>query len=93
VCGGADPPNGVPDIICHQHSAMAIQRHPYRAAARLPIGIEESGHHVHRWAIRLTLGERDEDHPVATGRAAVPGTVLTDEGARDEGRRQAAVSR
>src|SRR6476469_8330771 len=81
-------PDVVTDIVGDEHCAGSVNGNADRAPKRLSTSIDEASKNVLRHAGGAPRGERHEDHFVAAQRIAVPGAMLTNEGAAGVARRK-----
>ena len=86
-------PDRVPSIVGDQDAAALTDRDTDRSPLRVLIVIEEAGQQEHRRSRRFARGERNEDHAVATTRNTIPGSMLRDNHAVIEARRQRCSAR
>src|SRR5271168_1859257 len=74
-----DTPDHVADVVRHQYRAVGADRHSHRSSVCLPfVRREEARQDIACRSDRPPICEWYEDKLVATQRAAIPGTVLSD---------------
>lgn len=90
---GAHAPDRVPHVIGDEQCAVPGNHHAHRPAPGIAVGVDEARQHVARRPGWLAPAERNEDHPVARKRLAIPRAVLAHEHAHRESRAEACAVR